>query len=97
MTHDTMTPAELLELAHGSPIQSFEALQETLPLRQDPAKWNGLDQTSYPPLLRENGTENGTTQPSQKRKRRGRPPKKFPSRPRKPFRLCLTKVKARSG
>merc|ERR1711881_425212 len=72
MTHATMTPAELLELAHGSPIQGFEALQETLPLRQSPVKWNGFDQASYPPLLYENVAENATAPPSQKRKRRGR-------------------------
>ena len=76
MTHATMTPAELLELAHGSPIQGFEALQETLPLRQSPVKWNGFDQASYPPLLYENVAENATAPPSQKRKRRGRQAKK---------------------
>ena len=72
---DTMTPAELLKLAHGGSDQAFDALQESLPLRQDPVKWDIFDQSTYPPLVCENGAEadmvNGVV-PPQKRKRRGR-------------------------
>ncbi|KIV98867.1 uncharacterized protein PV09_09393 [Verruconis gallopava] len=76
MAHDTITPAELLELARESPIRSLEALQQTLPLRQEPGKWNSVDQSSYPPIGHENGTEGVNGTQSSTRKRRGRPAKK---------------------
>lgn len=70
-----MTPAELLKLAHGGSDQAFDALQESLSLRQDPVKWDIFDQSTYPPLVYENGAEADMADgalPQQKRKRRGR-------------------------
>lgn len=72
-----MTPDELLDFAHTSPVQAFEALQETLPGRQDPVRWDIFDESTYPPLAQENEADmkNGT-QPPRERKRRGRTAKR---------------------